>query len=36
VQKYGWVKIDCEKNWEMRSIEDINEEIMNSIIRSKK
>jgi hypothetical protein len=28
VKKYNWVKIDCEKNWKMRSIEDINNEIM--------
>jgi dTMP kinase len=28
LEKYNWVKIDCERDWEMRSIEDINEEIM--------
>jgi hypothetical protein len=28
VKKYGWTKIDCERDWKMRSIEDINEEIM--------
>lgn len=32
VEKYKWVKIDCEKNWNMRSIEDINNEIMQNII----
>lgn len=28
VKKYGWVKIDCEIDWKMRGIEEINEEIM--------
>lgn len=32
VKKYNWVQIDCEKNWNMRSIEDINKEILNNII----
>ncbi len=32
VKKYNWVQIDCEKNWDMRSIEDINKEILNNII----
>ncbi len=32
VEKFNdWVKIDCEKNWEMRSIEEINEEILKLI-----
>lgn len=30
VKKYNWIKIDCEENWQMRNIEDINEEIMNN------
>ena len=32
VKKNNWTKIDCEKNWDMRSIEDINKEILNNII----
>ena len=32
VKKYNWTQIDCEKNWDMRSIEDINKEILNNII----
>ena len=33
VNKYdSWIKIDCEKNWEMRSIEDINRDIMGEIL----
>jgi hypothetical protein len=33
VSKYdSWIKIDCEKNWEMRSIEDINRDIMGEIL----
>lgn len=31
VKKYGWIKIDCEKNWEMRSVEEINDEIMKEL-----
>jgi len=32
VEKFDdWVKIDCEKNWEMRTIEEINEEILKLI-----
>ncbi len=32
VEKYkNWVKIDCEKNWKMRSIEEINNEILENI-----
>jgi hypothetical protein len=31
VKKYAWVKIDCEKDWEMRSIDEINEEILENI-----
>lgn len=26
-----WVKIDCEKNWEMRSIDEITQDILNEI-----
>ncbi len=32
VEKYNWIKIDCEKNWEMRSIDEINDEILNNIL----
>jgi dTMP kinase len=32
VEKYSWVKIDCEKNWNMRSIDEINKEILNEIL----
>ena len=32
VEKYNWIKIDCEKNGEMRSIDEINKEILNEII----
>lgn len=32
VEKYNWIKIDCEKNWEMRSIDEINKEILDKII----
>lgn len=31
VKKYNWIQIECEKNWNMRSIEDINKEILNNI-----
>lgn len=32
VNKYpDWVKIDCEKNWEMRTIDDITKEILKKI-----
>jgi hypothetical protein len=26
-----WVKIDCENNWEMRSIDKITQDILNEI-----
>jgi hypothetical protein len=29
--KNNWIKIDCEKNWEMKKIEDINNEILSYI-----
>jgi len=32
VKKYDWTKIDCEKNGEMRSIEEINSEILKYIL----
>lgn len=32
VEKYNWVKIDCELDWNMRSIEDINEDILREIL----
>jgi len=32
VKKYNWTKIDCEKNGEMRSIEEINDEILKHIL----
>jgi len=32
VKKYDWTKIDCEKNGEMRSIEEINSEILKHIL----
>lgn len=28
----NWTKIDCEKNWEMKSIEEINKEILEKIL----
>lgn len=31
-KKYNWVKIDCEEKWNMKSIEEINSEIMKEII----
>ena len=31
VEKYNWIKIDCETNWSMRTIEDINKEILDNI-----
>jgi hypothetical protein len=33
VEKFDdWIKIDCELNWEMRSIEDINKKILAKIL----
>lgn len=33
VEKFDdWIKIDCEENWKMKSIEKINEEILNKIL----
>lgn len=32
VKKYDWTKIDCEKEGEMRSIEEINDEILKHIL----
>jgi len=33
VEKFDdWIKIDCEINWEMKSIEDINKEILDKIL----
>ena len=33
VEKFDdWVKIDCEKNGEMKSIEEINREILKNIL----
>ncbi|MDD2907711.1 MAG: deoxynucleoside kinase [Candidatus Gracilibacteria bacterium] len=32
VEKHNWLKIDCEKDGEMRSIEEINNEILSHII----
>ena len=32
VKKYDWTKIDCEKEGEMRSIEEINNEILKHIL----
>jgi len=33
VEKFDdWVKIDCEQNWEMKSIEEINKEILGKIL----
>lgn len=32
VKKYNWTKIDCEIDWEMRSIEEINDEILKHIL----
>lgn len=29
---HDWVKIDCERDWEMRSIEEISDEILKAII----
>jgi dTMP kinase len=31
VEKYAWIKIDCERDWEMRSIDDINDEILKKL-----
>jgi hypothetical protein len=31
VKKYAWIKIDCEKGWEMRGIDEINEEILENL-----
>lgn len=31
-KKYYWIKIECEENWEMKSIEEINKEIMKEIL----
>ena len=31
-EKYGWVKIDCELNGEMKSVEEINGEIMRELV----
>jgi hypothetical protein len=31
-KKYNWIKIDCEKRGEMRSVDDINEEVMMKIL----
>lgn len=31
-EKYKWTKIDCEKNWEMKTIEEINKEILDNIL----
>jgi len=31
-KKYDWVKIDCEKDWSMKDINEINSEIMSEII----
>ena len=32
VKKYNWIKIDCEFDWKMRAIEEINEEIIGNIL----
>jgi hypothetical protein len=33
VEKFDdWIKIDCERNWEMKEIEEINQEILNKIL----
>lgn len=32
VKKYNWTEIDCEKEGEMRSIEEINNEILKNIL----
>jgi len=33
VEKFDdWIKIDCEQNWEMKSIEEINKEILDKIL----
>ncbi len=35
VNKYSnWVKIDCEKDWNMRSIDEINKDIMEEILKN--
>jgi hypothetical protein len=26
-KKFNWIKIDCAKDWEMRTIEDIGDEL---------
>lgn len=31
--KKDWIQIDCEKNWEMRDIEEINNDILNLILK---
>jgi len=31
-RKDDWIKIDCEQDWEMRSIEEINNDILNEIL----
>ena len=33
VEKLWWIKIDCEKDWEMRWIEEINLEILGEILK---
>ena len=30
-EKYNWIKIDCEENWKMKSIDEINKRIMKEI-----
>ncbi len=32
VAKYNWTKVDCEKNGKMRSIQEINDEILKHIL----
>ena len=32
IKKYDWIKIDCEFEWNMRSIEEINDEILKHIL----
>ena len=31
-KKYSWTKINCEKDWKMRNIDDINNEILSNIL----
>jgi dTMP kinase len=31
-EKYNWIKINCEEEWKMKSIDEINSEIMKEII----